>query len=572
MAKNITTQFAIDLNLVVESSITAVKATRKREQIRKEAEFQRAIANGLSYEEVIKIREKQLEEENASSISDSDYIEVLKVSIAETKKLDRYQKYRTKYRDALAELVVGKINEEDFNLNLKRTLDGITDPALILEVQGYIIQSEKDVKQYKDNILHNQVNAALKDKTESVLTGIIERVNVARAQALISDKQDDITAHDEELIALNAQLSTTRIENAVLNIDVRSATTGFNSLDKLNYINTEIQKADPNTPVRIGNRSYTSAQQFWTLERDNFLAGNSQVFGNFFGDLKTLTENVINADSKIFKENTTIVLDNVKDVFDQLRTKPELTPFIDRLNAAQTSVMSNAVNTVAAKIVAISSQNFDFANGDIQLQNLNKYGTDIEAYRILLRDKNIAVTKEEGAGTTDISTELKIPKIGEQPKSEVAPTTLITPTTTPTIPTTPKPPAEKSPVAPVAPITPVSQSPQFTPQAGVGAKSDDGKFEFTKEGWKPTTPISSVAPLSTPVLAVTPTGLKSAYTGSSIIDYLKSSSLDSSAVNRAKLAVQYNVVKSEDEYLKAAQTGANATMNTQLLDILRKQQ
>ena len=520
---------SVNLGNIVSGAIEVVQAERRKETARVEAEFQRAIANGLSYENVIKIREKQLEEEKKSSFSDPDYIEKLTVSIADTKKLDRYQKYRTKYRNALVDLAAGKINEENFNLNLKKTLEDVADPSLRLEIQGYIVQSETDVKQYKDNILRNQVNVALQDKTEKVLTDIISRVNLARTNALVGDNQDDVTAHDEELVALNAQLSTTRIENAILNVDVKSSTTGFNPLDKLNYINAEMQKADPNTSIRIGGRPYSSAQQFWMLERDNFLAGSSKVFGNFFGDLKILTENTINADSKVFKENTTMVLDNVKDVFDQLRTKPELTPFVDRINRTQATVMSNAVNTIANKIVAISSQNFDFANGDIQLQNLNRYGVDTEPYRILLRDTNIAVIKGEGAGTTDIQTELKIPeipKVDEKPNSKIVPSLI--PLTS--VPVPAKPPQE------------------FQTISG-----------------------ASGAEMMTSVPAKTSTELKPAYIGPSIVDYLKSSDLDSSVANRAKLAVQYNIVKSEDEYLKAAQVGKNAMMNTKLLDVLRKQ-
>ena len=42
--------------------------------------------------------------------------------------------------------------------------------------------------------------------------------------------------------------------------------------------------------------------------------------------------------------------------------------------------------------------------------------------------------------------------------------------------------------------------------------------------------------------------------------------------SRAKLAVENQIVLSEDEYLKAAETNANAMMNTKLLETLRKQQ
>src|SRR3989344_8618289 len=97
MAKNITTKFSIDLRGVVDNSITAVKSIRKSEQARKEAEFQRAIANGLSYESQLSLREKQLKEERDSSFSDPEYIFSLEGSISDTKKLNRFNKYRTKY-------------------------------------------------------------------------------------------------------------------------------------------------------------------------------------------------------------------------------------------------------------------------------------------------------------------------------------------------------------------------------------------------------------------------------------------------------------------------------------------
>ena len=472
---------------VVDNAINAVRAIRKREQTRKEAEFQRAVANGLSYEDVIKIREKQLEEESVSSISDPDYMEILKVSIAETKKLNRYQKYRAKYKDALTELVAGKINEDNFNLKLKDTLNDVTDPALRLEIQGYIIQSEKDAKQYKDNILRNQVRVALEDRTENVLTDIIGRVNLARANALISDKQDDVTMHDEELTALNAQLSATRVENAISNVDVKSATTGFNPLDKLDYINAEIQKADPNTPVRIANRSYASAQQFWNLERDNFLAGSSTVFGKFFDDLKGLTENIINADSRIFKENSTMTLDNVKNVFDQLRVKPELAPFINNLNATQTSVMNDAVNKVAAKIVNIGSLNYEFEDANVQLRNLAKYGTDVEPYMVSLQERHDALVSQ-GEIAKEITTGIELPKIGDQPiKPATAPKTSTTPVVEKPTPEIKKQPAETAvpPQAgtglPVSPAQPQTETPQtegalmtpYTPPAAKPAPSKD---------------------------------------------------------------------------------------------------
>ncbi|MBI4091730.1 MAG: hypothetical protein HY427_00790, partial [Candidatus Levybacteria bacterium] len=273
MAKNITTQFSVDLNLVVESSITAVKATRKREQSRKEAEFQKAIANGLSYEEQLLLREQQLEDEQKSSLSDQDYIGALEKSIVDTKKLNRFNKYRTKYAQTLGDLSAGKINEEQYLSVLKSNLDGIDDPDLRLEIQNDVTAAEGKLKTYNDTILSNQVKKAKYDGTKSALSDVIARVNTARAQALINDNEDEVTAYDETLSALNSQLSSVRIQDSITDFQVKSSTRGTNPVEKLNYINSEIQIANPNNAIKIGDRTYTSAQQFWSLERDNFLAG-----------------------------------------------------------------------------------------------------------------------------------------------------------------------------------------------------------------------------------------------------------------------------------------------------------
>ena len=340
----------------MENSIAAVKTMRRTEQNRKISEVNRAVKDGLPYSEVVNILEKQLAEETASGISDSEFIETLKTSISETKKLDRYQKFNIKYQQSLAELAAGKVNEENFLTNLKETLSSVEDPALRLEIQKEIVTAEKNVKTYRGNILTNQVNTAIKDKTESVLNTAIERVKLARANALVNDNQDDVSMYDEHLVSLNSQLAVSKIKNAVNNITVRNATTGFNPLEKLNFVNAEIVKADSNTSVMIDGVTFSSAQQFWSLERDKYLAGESDFFGNFFTQLKTLTNDKINLDSKVFGTNTQMILDDVLDTYNQLRSKPEMIPFLDKLNSTQTFVLNNAITTVANKIVEIGSQ------------------------------------------------------------------------------------------------------------------------------------------------------------------------------------------------------------------------
>ena len=276
------TKVSANLGNVVSSAIVAVKAARRGEQSRREAEFQRAIADGLSYDEQVKFREKQLEDEKASSFTDPDYTASLEKSVADTKKLSRFSKYRTRYAQTLGELSAGKINEEDYLSILENQLGGVQDSDLRLEIEGDVATAREKVKQYKDTILSNRVKKAKYDGTEEALTDVIDSVTTARSRARISDNEDDVSAYDETLSALNSQLSTVRVQDSITEFQVHSSTRGTSPTEKLDYINAQLRKADPDTSVRIGDRTYASAQQFWTLERDDFLACTSQLFSNFF--------------------------------------------------------------------------------------------------------------------------------------------------------------------------------------------------------------------------------------------------------------------------------------------------
>lgn len=563
-------KLSVDLGNVVTNSITAVKAIRKSDQARKEAEFQRAIANGLSYEEQVAMRQAQLEEEKASSISDPDFVMTLETSIASTKKLGRFNKYRSRYAESLGELSAGKINEEEYLSTLKRNLEGVDDPELRLEIQGDITAAEGKAKQYKDVILSNQIKKAKYDGTRAALGEVIASVNTARAKALISDNQDEVTAYDETLSALNSQMSGVKIQDAITGFQVKSSTRGTNPKEKLDYINSEIQGADANTPIKIGDKSYTSAQQFWSSERDGFLAGSSQIFGNFFDELNTTTKNAINANAVKFGYPTQSVLDDTLRTFNELRSKPEMTPFMNRLDINQADVMSDAVDKLAKRVNSIGTNNLTFKEADIQLQNIaTKYGVDVSGYRLQL-DENLRNLARGNVITRDEAVKMAPDVNVELPKVEVTPTTPTAPSTVPA-PVAPKPTLDVS--TPPVQMDARTKAIQSLKDLGYSAPDETEIQAAMRNTAAPAAPSAVVPPAAATVTpAPTAAPVQSAYTGSSVVDYLKSKGQDTSTVSRAKLAVERGIVQSEDEYLKAAETGANASMNTKLLDALRKQQ
>lgn len=417
----------------MENSINSVKTVRKIERARKEAEFQRAVANGLSYEEQARMREKQLQEERDSSFSDPTYIQELESSIATTNKLNRFHKYRTKYATTLAELSAGRINEERYLLTLKDQLGGINDPELRLEVQGDITAGEEKLKSYRDTVLSNQVKKAKYDGTKGALDEAIAKVQAARAEALISDSQDEVTAYDETLSALRSQSATVRVQDSITDFQVKSTTRGVNPVEKLNLISNEIAKSDPNTPVRIGDRTYASVQQFWSLERDSFLGGNSDIFGNFFKELNDDAAGKIAVNASRFGYPTQAALDEVAQTFNELKQKPEFAPYTSRLDIVQASVMTDAADKLANAVIDVGTNNLTFKDADAQLLNIaSRYGVNMDAYRLKL-DQQLRGLAAGGIIDTDEATDiapdvnLELPTVGGKTKPQSTPSTPATP-------------------------------------------------------------------------------------------------------------------------------------------------
>lgn len=607
------TKVSASLTAIVDSSVSAVKAVRSQEQARKEAEFQRAIANGMLYEEQVKFREQQLKDEQSSSFRDEDYVGRIEKSITDTKRLARFNKYRTKYAEALGELSSGKINEESYLQTLESALVGIDDPELRLEIQGDITAAQEKVKSYRDTILTNHVKKAKYDGTSSALSSAISEVSSARMLASISGNDDEVSAYDETLSALNSQLSTTRIQDSITNFQVTSATRGTNPVEKLNYINSEIAKADGNVAIKIGDRTYTSAQQFWSLERDSYLSGSSQIFGNFFTELDSDTKNKIAVDSAKFGYPTQTILDETLQTFEDLRTKPEIAPFVNRLDITQAGILATAVDKLAKTINDVGTNNLTFKEADAQLQNIAaRYGIDVTSYRLQLDEqlRNLArggVIDEAEAVELAPDVTAILPKVDtpEKPGTPATPATPATPGVVPSVggsrvvragdtlsgiakeagvplntllELNPELKANPNLIKPGQQVklpdaqTPAPVTPTATPTESTSAATPTTPSQ-------PATPAPTSGVTSTPVTqtppavqtpAATPPTPASNYKGSSIVDYLKSVGQDSSAGARAKLAMEKGIVKTEQEYLDAAKVGANAQFNERLLKSLRQ--
>lgn len=386
MAKQITRSFSIDLRQVTQSAVSAVQVVRAEQFAEREAEFQEAVLEGMSYADQVKFREQQLEEEEESAFDSSDVTSRIKESISSLKKLARFEKYRSKYQTALGELASGKGSASVVLEMLESQLEQTIDPELRSEIQGDITATKKDVKDYNDTILTNAIKKAQYDGTTKVLEDTIAKVKSHRALSLANGNEADASADDATLAALTASYGMTKIADTMNDVNVKSLTKGLNTAEKLALLNSEFERADVNTPITINGQKYSSAQSYWDSVRGSYLAGNGTgVFSSLFGELSTYYKNAIDTSAARDGFVSTLVLDNVKASIDELAAKPEIQPYIANLENLRVGALTYGIKQTADTILDRATQTGEWGKANNAIVTLgNNYGMNVDSYLLQL--------------------------------------------------------------------------------------------------------------------------------------------------------------------------------------------
>lgn len=448
----------LNVSVVVNNAINAVREIRSNENSRKEAEFQRAVADGLSYEGQIEYRKKQLEEEAQSSFSDQEYKTRLEDSIATTKRLKRFYDYRQKYQQSLAELNAGHTNAVEHAELLKSLLANANDPDLAAEIQTNITNAETKVTNYRNTVLSNQVKLAQFDGTEKVINEVLEKVKKAKSLAAINGNEDEVEQYNLTIAALNSQKVQTKAENTVNDIAVAGMLGTSNSKSKLKTLNDQVYGADETSPVTINGKQFASEKQYWEITRNAYLSGNgSGVFADYFNDLETQYKQTIDGETARFGFVQPSTIQSINSDLTNLRSQPEMSPFLDRIDSFRSIVVADAVSTVAKTVIDRASYTGDFTQADTTLKGLEStYKVDTKGFQLQLGNilnQRVNASIEAGLGVPKEAALL--------PASEFAIPTVPTPTT-PTTPVTPTQPAPVQPTftpsTPAQPTAPKSNS------------------------------------------------------------------------------------------------------------------
>lgn len=424
MAKTLTkSTLSIDLQNTVVGAIAAVKAVRKTESARKQSEFQKAIADGLSYEDQLKfLQTLQTDEKAIGAMGDPDFITSLDKDISDTKKLVRFSKFRQKYQESLTSLSSGRTTADQQLSMLQEQLGMTTDPELKLEIMKDITDTQTQLKRYNDTILSNQIARATKDGTPALINEVMSTVRSKRASAAIDGNDEEVSFYDLQLTALSSQLSQTKIVDTLNDVTVRTLTGGLKATQKLDMLNQQIEAADGGAPVTISNVRYNSAKEYWQTIQGSYLAGaGSGVFNDFFGELSNQTKDYLDTAARRDGYATEPTLASINATYTQLASRPEMTLYQDKLTNTKTGSMFDAVATTAKKIYDSATPG-NFAAADRALVNLTKYGINVDTYRSDLTAVIAQVNQGGLATATDVATQNKIIKeISEIPTVTPAP-------------------------------------------------------------------------------------------------------------------------------------------------------
>lgn len=511
---------AISINLsgVIAGRINALVTVRQRERSVQEAKFQQTVVDqGLSYDDQIEYRKKQMDEERKKPSPDLEYVTELEGSVASLRQLNRFKKIREDYLDNYDKLKAGSISLKDMQGFLMGQLRSATDEQSREEIRAELTNVRAQISESEINTLNNRVMLAEKDGTVSALQTAISDITKRKAFADLAGNDEESSAWDVSLLSLRKQLNEAQIVTSLNDIDMTITRRGGSSVEKLNMLNDQIQKSDGSTPITVAGVTYGSARDFWQGTRDSYIQGTGTManFQSFFSEFESEVKTKIDTVSKINNYGFVPVatLEAIQNDYRTLGLRGEFQNNIDMVQSSSVAALAYGVDKSAEALIISSVETLQLNSGMEALTSLEtKFGIDLKSRKAEL-NQNIISRGSQLSGIKSATDELA--RVGAETPSGTIPD-------------------------------------ELTPGA-----------IFTQNNQ--TTPVVTPAPTTTTVEtppATTTTTEAQKYASSkgqtSIVNYLSSQKIDSSFSARAKLFEEKGLGKSSDFQ-------GTADQNTQLL-------
>lgn len=353
------------------------------------------LENNLSLDDQLAYRKAQL-----ARVSD-DPTEKRRITaeISGLKNRIEAQKFSDAYLDKLMSFQSGA-SSIDTVIQFLTDQKAITTDVDILNTinQELVKQSQARFNITKD-MLENQTQYAINDKTESVLNTQIDRVTSAKSKALLDGNDSLVAMYDLQLQSLTKAKTENSISNDIKNFSVTSLA-GYSSASKLlDSYNAKIESSTGTGPITIGGVTYSSAKEFWTYKRDTYLADQST--DGFFHDFAQEMDNKV---KMLSSKNSLDVpaITSIQQEYDKLYARPEMAPFTQQIDTYRQNSLQGAADLFADKVVTTYANDYDFNKASQVLNTLKQFNVNIDSsYNKLL----VANANVKQGGVSDIISE-----------------------------------------------------------------------------------------------------------------------------------------------------------------------
>jgi nucleoid-associated protein YgaU len=257
-----------------------------------------------------------------------------------------------------------------------------TDPTVKSTIDQEIVSKKADKFTITKNIIMSRTEYAINDKTDSVLNDQIGKVSSEKAKALLAGNKDVAASLDLQLQALNKAKTEAQIEKDTKNFAVSTLTNASSATKLLDAYNSKIKDASGTGPVSIGGVTYSSAEEFWTYKRDNYIA--DQGADGFFSRVSSeITQQIKVANSK--NSLTTDLLKRYTKDLKKLTSRPELSGFDLNIDAALQDALQTGGDLLAGTISNRYTKDYDLGKAISSINSVKALGINVDdAYTKLI--------------------------------------------------------------------------------------------------------------------------------------------------------------------------------------------
>lgn len=345
-----------------------------------EVKFNEAVlAGNITLEQQLQWRQDQLKRIGST---DPEERRRIRQEVASLKDQIENRKFSDQYLEKLTQFESGATSIDNVITWLSDQLATATDDRVKQDVQTAL--KEQKAKRYgiEKQIIENQTQYAINDKSDEVLSNALDRVRTERNKAQLSGDTLLVSLYDLQAQALEKAQTENGVQRSVTTFAVNTLTNGMNAVGLLDAYTNEIGKAPTSGNIQIGGSLFGSAAEFWRYKRGQYLtdSGADGFFGRYTTEQKTQLA--------ILNGQRPVTVDDIKQVigsYNSLKTREEFRGFDYQIDAAKFEAIQTGADYAANSVLNTFRRDFDLNKAVQQLNTIKGLGASLDdTYTTLL--------------------------------------------------------------------------------------------------------------------------------------------------------------------------------------------